>query len=123
MAESLGNYRAYGIPLSKALPLVFVAIEMSLQFVLDLTNETVQKELGITTTKLVATDWKAEQAAGREALTQALGRLGWQFKLEGLLVPSARRKRALNLILFSTRRRPGSSWRIQRARDLPKPPL
>jgi hypothetical protein len=50
---------------------------------------------------------------------RAIGRIAWEEKLEGMLVPSARELDGTNLALFPGRRRKGSSWRIQGARDLP----
>src|SRR2546428_379802 len=49
MAESLANYREFGIPVSQAMPLVFVAVVAKVQAVLDLTSDDVQRHLGITT--------------------------------------------------------------------------
>jgi hypothetical protein len=74
----------------------------------------------VTENELIATDWISIQDAGEEALTQAIGRIAWEVRLEGLLVPSARVAGAGNLVLFPGRRRKGSSWKIQGARDLPK---
>ena len=122
MAESLANFRDFGIPESEAMPLVFVAAAVKLQVVLDLTMPEVQNRLGITFRRMTTTDWQKLQAAGKEAVTQALGRLAWEERLEGILVPSARLKRSTNIVLFPSRRRRGSSWRIVRARNLPKKP-
>ena len=38
MAEALANYRGYGIPVSEAMPLVFVAVSVELQAVIDFTD-------------------------------------------------------------------------------------
>lgn len=120
MSEALANYREFGIPLSQAMPLVFVAVTVETQAVLDLTNPDVQRVLGVTTRRMVNTPWQRVQERGDEALTQCLGRLAWEASLEGILVPSARVKGATNVVLFSHRRRKGSSWKIQRPRSLPK---
>lgn len=119
MAEALANYREFGIPVWEAMPLVFVAVTVKLQAVLDLTSADVQRILRVSIRRMTATDWLKAQQHGEEALTQAVGRIAWEEKLEGLLVPSARRKGALNIVLFPSRRRRGSSWRIYRARNLP----
>jgi RES domain-containing protein len=120
MAEALANYRDFGIPISEAMPLVFVAVEVKVQALLDLTVSDVQQMLRILPRKMIATAWEAEQERGNEALTQAIGRIAWEEKLEGLLVPSARQKGAANIVLFPGRRRRGSSWKIHRARKLPR---
>lgn len=120
MSEALANYREFGIPLSKAMPLVFVAVTVESQAVLDLTDTVVQRVLGITTRRMISTPWQRQQERGDEALTQCLGRLAWEASLEGILVPSARVKGATNIVLFPNRRRKGSSWKIHRSRSLPK---
>lgn len=120
MSEALANYREFGIPLSQAMPLVFVAVTVETQAVLDLTNRDVQRILGVTTRRMVSTPWQRVQERGDEALTQCLGRLAWEASLEGILVPSARVKGATNIVLFPNRRRKGASWKIQRSRSLPK---
>jgi hypothetical protein len=45
-------------------------------------------------------DWRADAEARREALPQAIGRLAWIAKWEGLLVPSAADPKGTNLIIF-----------------------
>lgn len=120
MAESLANYHEFGIPVSEAMPLVFVAVTVKAQSILDLTLADVQDELGVTSRRMASTPWKALQERGEEALTQAIGRLAWEESLEGILVPSARVRGSVNIVLFPSRRKRGSSWRIQRARKLPR---
>lgn len=120
MSESLASYREFRIPLSEAMPLVFVAVNVKAQAILDLTSGTVQKRLGVTSRRMRSTDWQAIQQKGEESLTQAIGRLAWEQSLEGLLVPSARVAGATNIVLFPRRRRRGSSWRIVGVRKLPR---
>ena len=120
MAEALANYRGYGIPVSEAMPLVFVAVTVELQAVLDFTDREMQRILGVSARAMRSSPWRALQEQGHEALTQALGRIAWEERLEGILVPSARVAGAVNVVLFPGRRRAGSSWRIQRARLLPR---
>jgi RES domain-containing protein len=121
-AEALQMSTAFGIPPSKMRPRVFVAIDLQLQAVLDLREPRILATLAVTEKQLVSIDWLSAQDAGEEPLTQAIGRIAWEAKLEGLLVPSARVVGAGNLVLFPGCRRKGSSWRIQGARDLPKSP-
>lgn len=120
MAEALANYRGYGIPISEAMPLVFVAVSVELQAVVDFTDRESQRILGVTARAMRSTPWRALQEQGREAVTQALGRIAWEERAEGILVPSARVAGAVNVVLFPGRRRAGSSWRIQRAKMLPR---
>ncbi|MBI3469377.1 MAG: RES family NAD+ phosphorylase [Planctomycetes bacterium] len=120
MEESFASFTAFGIPPEKARPRVFVAVTLKLYPVLDITATTVLKSLRLTEEELRAVDWQDAQTRGEEALTQAIGRLAWEEKLEALIVPSARQIGSLNLVLFPGRRRRGSSWKIQGARDLPR---
>lgn len=120
MAEALANYRDYGIPVSEAMPLVFVAVSVRLQSVLDLTRRDVQRRLRVSRRRMVAFRRPVEQDEGIESVTQAVGRIAWKERLEGLLVPSARVQGAANIVLFPGRRRRGSSWRISRAGKLPR---
>lgn len=122
IVESLGTYSAFGVPPEKARPRVFAAVRLRLQSVLDLRDPQTLAELGLTTAAIAHDDWQALQDQGRESLTQAIGRIAWEAKLEGILVPSARQPGGSNLAIFPSRRLPGSFWRIVGARDLPKKP-
>ncbi len=119
LEEAFAASDRYGIPRSKARPRVQVAIVLELQLVLDLTPNASLRALGTSKSELKLVDWEMEQEGGNEALTQAIGRLAWEEKLEGLIVPSSRVHHGKNLVLFPGRRRRGSSWKIQGGRDLP----
>lgn len=119
-AESLGMSSAFGIPPAKMRPRMFVAIDLQLQVALDVRDKQVSAFLSVSDRDLVGADWIALQDAGQEALSQAIGRIAWELKIEALLVPSARVAGGANLVLFPGRRQKGSSWKIQGARDLPK---
>lgn len=121
MAEALANYRDYDIPVFEAMPLAFVAIEVALQRVLDLASSRVQVALGCTHAQFFRTNWRADSKDKVETLTQAIGRIAFEAKLEAILVPSARVRNAVNIVLFPTRRQRGSSCRISRVRKLPPP--
>jgi RES domain-containing protein len=120
MAESLANYEDYGIPISQAMPLVFVAVKIRLQSVLDITVPQFLRPLGLKIDDLTQIGWRAEQGTDQEPLTQAIGRLAYEAKLEAILVPSSRARGDLNVVYFPQRRRAGSSIKIQGVRDLPK---
>jgi hypothetical protein len=47
--------------------------------------------------------WRQDQHAGREALTQAIGRLARATDVQGIIFPSARVSRGRNLVLFPDR--------------------
>lgn len=116
--ESNASFTAYGIPLDQARPRILASVQLKLQSVLDLTSNDCLRILRTSRKQLVTLDWEAEQDHGREALTQAIGRIAWEAALEAIIVPSARAD-GLNLALFPSRRRRGSSWKIRGARDLP----
>lgn len=118
--ETMASYERYGIPRSKIPPLVQVSIALRLQEVLDLTTAASLKRLGVSRKEVIECDWETAQTGGAEALTQCIGRLAWEAKLEALLVPSRQISGGVNLVLFPGRRRRGSSWKIAGARELPR---
>jgi hypothetical protein len=72
---------------------------------------------------MLAEPWRQRQKEGREALTQAIGRLAYEANLEGILVPSAACATGSNLVLFPANFDPPKSWlRIINKEDLPRPP-
>jgi RES domain-containing protein len=119
MAEAFAHYRYYSIPVSNAMPRVFVAIDVRLERVLDLTSMKVCGMLGLGMDDLIQQDWRHEQRAGREALTQALGRAAFHCSLEGLLIPSAARPGGSNLAVFPTNLLSSSSISVSNSSLLP----
>ncbi len=89
-------------------PRLLVAIELSLQAVLDLTNASIRARLGLTLDALREEDWRKVQEHGRESLTQAIGRAVFSNKGEGLLVPSARVPEVVNVVYLPENHRPAS---------------
>jgi RES domain-containing protein len=122
VAEALGTLNGFGVPPAKTRPRVFAAVSFRLQEILDLTATKVASILALDFDKILKVDWKAVQDAGRESLSQAIGRIAWELKLEGIIVPSAVLAGEKNIAVFPGRRQRGSSWKIQGARDLPKKP-
>jgi RES domain-containing protein len=118
LAEVLNHYRYYGLPLSASMPRTFVAIEVGLGFLLDLTTGPIRRRLGVSLRRMVEEDWRREQSEGREALTQAIGRSAFESGYEGLIVPSAARRGAKNLLVFPDRVRASSRLVVLRAEDL-----
>jgi RES domain-containing protein len=100
LAETLAHYRHYRIPESQAMPRVFVAISVSLERVLDLTVGGVRHALGVSLVRMRREAWRRAQSAGREALTQAIGRAAFEAGLEGLVVPSGPDAAGKNLVVF-----------------------
>jgi RES domain-containing protein len=121
--EVLAHYRHYKLPLATAMPRVIVALEGRLQQVLDLRDGSTRRLLGVSARRIRTEPWREEQKRGREALTQALGRVAYEADLEGLLVPSAARKGGSNLIIFPANLDASKSWlKILNKADLPKGP-
>lgn len=120
VTESLATAQAFGVPPASARPRVFAVLSLKLQRVLDITVAQVIEALQLDYQSMLAEDWKTAQDAGRESLTQALGRCAWELHLEGIVVPSAVVQGGKNIAIFPGRRLKGSSWKIQGARDLPR---
>jgi RES domain-containing protein len=89
LSELLEGHRRMGLPDVQALPVVLVGLDVSLVRVLDLTARPIQRSLGVSRQDMIGEPWEQLQRRGREALTQAIGKVAWASGLEGLLVPSA----------------------------------
>ena len=98
--EVLAHFRHYGFPIESAMPRVIMSVRVSIARVLDLTDHRTRAQLRVSARRMCGEPWREEQAAGREALTQALGRLAYELGWEALLAPSAARRGGVNLILF-----------------------
>jgi RES domain-containing protein len=121
VAEALQHFRYFGLPVSKAMPRVIVALEAKLERVVDLGDGDVRRVLGVSEKRMLSEPWREEQKQGREALTQAVGRLAFDLDVQALLVPSAARKGGSNLILFPANLDPPTSWlRIVNRDELPR---
>jgi RES domain-containing protein len=120
LAEALQHFRYYGFPLSRAMPRVIVSLEAKLERVLDLRDGDTRRTLGVSERRMLDEPWREEQKRGREALTQALGRLAFEADMQALLVASAARKGGSNLILFPANLDPPKAWlRIINRGELP----
>jgi hypothetical protein len=81
------------------------------------------RSLGVTRGQLVGADWRACNAAGEEALTQAIGRLAWNAGWEGLVLPSAATPDGVNLVVFPGNLLPPQSYLLIINRDQLPPRL
>lgn len=115
------HYKAakYGWTAASFHPRLTVGMHWELQAVVDLTAGAVLGALGTSNTDLTNCDWETEQTAGREALTQAIGRAAFERLAEGLMLPSARRHGGVNVVFFPGHRRDGTRLRVLDARALP----
>jgi RES domain-containing protein len=108
--EALAHHRYYALPVETALPRVLVSIRAALQRVLNLTSQRALRVLGISRRQLLEEDWRARNQQGKEALTQAIGRLAWVAEWEGMLVPSSGHPGGVNLIIFPGNLSPPESY-------------
>jgi RES domain-containing protein len=121
--EVLAHFVYYRLPIARAMPRVIVALETCFQRILNLTNSAIRRLLGVSERRLRDEPWRTMQKKGREALTQALGRLAFDAGWEGILVSSAASKNGVNLIIFPANLdAPGSWLQIMRKDDLPRRP-
>lgn len=118
MAESLAHNRYYGEPIEDSMPRTFVAIRMRLQKVLDLRDAKARRRLQVSMAKLLVVDWRQEMHAGREPITQRVGRAAHSLGWEGLIVPSAADPTGHNLLCFPDRLLTGSGMTILNAEEL-----
>jgi RES domain-containing protein len=119
LAESLAHFRRFGWADRDAMPKTLNAVVAKLQRVLDLTDGRIRQRLGISENRILKEPWWEREALDEEALTQAVGRIAWEFGLEGLLVPSAARKGGKGIAYFPEYKLPLSTLEIINADQLP----
>jgi RES domain-containing protein len=89
MIESLAFQRRAGLPVEHAMPLVFKAISVQVDRMLDLTNPNGLAALAVTDDQLRADAWWLARLRGEESLTQAVGRAAYANGIQALQVASA----------------------------------
>jgi len=101
MIESLAFQRRAGLPVEKALPLVFKAISVNVERMLNLTDPDVLAGIGVRADRLRAESWWLARMRGEESLTQALGRAAHKCGVQGLVFDSAHtRDHGHNVVLL-----------------------
>ena len=120
LAEVLSHFRRYGFPVHSAMPRTFVAIDVALGEVLDLTAGPVRRRLRVSRAATLSEDWRASHQRNEESLTQAVGRAAYDAGMEGLLVASAAQRGGTNLVWFPDNLSATSHARIRRADELPR---
>jgi RES domain-containing protein len=88
LAEAKANHLYYGLDPADALPRTIVAVDARLSKVIDLTDGTARRLLGVSATRMRGDDWRKLNRSGAESLTQAIGRAGYESGAEGLIVPA-----------------------------------
>lgn len=105
--------------IANKLPRIIFGITVRLSNVLNLTNDSILAEIGITKSDLTGLNWKQIQSSKREALTQTIGRLAKEAGFEALLVPSARSPGRTNLCIFPDNA-PADAYQMVNIDELPK---
>ena len=121
IAESLGLPSHYGFDPAKRLPLTLVAVDAVLEVVIDLTDASLRRSFGVTLADMIGCDWRSENAAGKEALPQAIGRAAFELGAHGIIVPSAVKRTFKNLNVFPANLSGKSHLKIRGSEKLPPP--
>jgi RES domain-containing protein len=108
--------RGFGFSIEDIHPRVIVGIELNLEAVFILKPSSEIPEW-IDYDHLLTVDWRAENAEGRETVSQAFGRAVAQFG-EALIMGSSVRP-GLNIAIFPDSIRPGSIFRVIHGDELP----
>ncbi|HWL10406.1 MAG TPA: RES family NAD+ phosphorylase [Planctomicrobium sp.] len=120
MAETLAHFYYRQIPVSAAMPRVFVSLTVQLSKVIDLTDGAIRQRLQISEDSLMNLDWRKQASQGTIPLPQLLGRAAQLAGLEGLQVPSSAMKGGKNLVIFPENLASSSTFAVDRADELPK---
>ena len=102
LEECKAHDRYYGV-ITKT-PRLLVTVEANLKRVLDLTDASTRRQLGVTLTELAAEDWRKLSESGQESFTQALGRALARVGASGLLARSTAVTRGINVVIYRTGR-------------------
>ena len=98
LAECKANDRYYGVVTTT--PRLLVAVAARLPRMIDLTERTIRRSLGVSLDELAAEDWRKLLNAGQESLPQTIGRAVAATGGSGLLVRSAATPRGVNVVIF-----------------------
>ena len=121
LAESLSANRYYGFPDKQSTPIVLVTAFGKLGRVVDLRDGKVRQRLRVSEDSILGCDWRAENMAGREAMTQALGWALVKSGAEGILVDSAAWRTGANLIVFPENLGKSSALTVTKEVKWPRP--
>lgn len=118
-AELEQRHRGEGVPLNEMTPRVIVSMRVRLRRVLDLSRSETRDIIGVSLDQLCE-EWQNRENGEDEPITQAIGRLAWGRRLDGLLVPSvpAKSRAGANVVVYPDHAHPG--WcHIYGSEDLP----
>jgi RES domain-containing protein len=111
-AESVSHFRYYGLPLVKGYPKVTVCVQVKLSNLLDLTTLPLKDLLPVEMKLVLEEDWREIMRQGKESTSQALGRVAYQAKIQGLIVPSNAFPGGKNLLVFRDNLSPEDELRV-----------
>jgi RES domain-containing protein len=118
VAESRATADYANVPTPFRAPRLLVAIEFSLQAVLNLCDPAVLQNFGCKAEELWAEDWRKVQERGVESFTQVIGRAVFANGGEGLLAPSARVNKGVNVVYVPENLRSGSRAQVLESEKL-----
>ena len=107
-AEAYHKGRRYGWTPDDFHAQLIIGMRWEFQRALDLTVPATLRALRVNKTELLHCDWFGAQTAGREALTQAIGRAAFENLAEALIVPSARHRGGVNIVFYPSHRLDGT---------------
>jgi RES domain-containing protein len=115
MIESLAFQRRAGLPVERAMPLVFKAISIKAERLLNLTDAAIVAQIGLTVDQLRTDAWWEARVRGEESLTQAVGRAARTSGVQALMAASAQTlDHGSNIIAFPDLIKPPSLMKVLR---------
>ncbi len=76
LAEAKANHVYYGLDPADVLPRMIIAVDVNLAKILDLTDGTIRKNLGVSATRMRNDDWRKLNRRAAESLNECNRRLG-----------------------------------------------
>ncbi len=99
MQEVLAAYKYFGIQ-CPSMHHVIRSFECDLTYTVDLASPHIRALLGISLNRIKKSDWRKAISAGKESLTQAIGRTAVEIGMEALLAPSMYADKDFNVVIF-----------------------
>ena len=120
--EAYQEFVDYGFTAQQIRPRVFAGVRLNVKRLLDLTDAGIRRRLGFRLDELTGEDWRGIQSGGEQSWTQVIGRGALLAGFEGLLVPSARNRHGMNVVIFPDNLASTSTANLMAKDDLPPHP-
>jgi len=120
--ECYAEFIRYGFSAGVIKPRVIAGVSIRIDRVLNLTEKSIPRLLGITLEKILSEDWQAIQSNEKKSRSQMVGKGARNAGFEGLLVSSARHREGKNLVVFPENLLRSSKLSPMEERDLPPHP-